>query len=311
MSLVVSFSVIGFRMMRTKWLIALMVSMVLCCSFASPAGAVPPPANKSHAQSICEIAFREAQLRSLPESYFVRLIWKESRFNPHAVSPKGAQGIAQFMPETAKLRGLLNPFTPVEALQASAHLLSELKGIFGNLGLAAAAYNAGKDRVQAWLDGRRNLPAETLDYVLSITGRPASDWSRLDARYAIPPIGNGNSLIDCVNFASRDGAGKSVPAVVENKDTSKPQPQNLWKPWGSQLAGASSEAVALAMFDRIRARHADLLGGLTPLVIRKRNLGMGLKPIANVRIGASSRAEAERFCAKMMKQQIACVAMRN
>jgi hypothetical protein len=117
--------------------------------------------------------------------------------------------------------------------------------------------------------------------------------------------------MDCVNFASRDGTGKSALAVAEFKDAPKLKPQSTWQPWGSQLAGAPSAAVALAMFDRIRARHADLLGGLTPLVIRKRNLGMGLKPIANVRIGASSRAEAERFCAKMMKQQIACVVMRN
>lgn len=303
-------------MLRANWLIALIVSVVLTCHLASPAGAVPPPVNKSHAQTICEVAFREAQLRSLPESYFVRLIWKESRFDPHAVSPRGAQGIAQFMPETAKLRGLLNPFTPVEALQASAHLLSELNGIFGNLGLAAAAYNAGKERVRAWLDGRRNLPAETLDYVLSITGHPASDWSRLDARLAIPPIGKGNSLMDCVDFAARSGAVKRAAFFVANrndiskhKDTLKQD--DILKPWGSQIAGAPSKTVALAMFERIRARHADLLGGLTPLVIRKRNLGMGLKPISNVRIGASSRAEAERLCAKLMKQQIACVAMRN
>jgi hypothetical protein len=295
-------------MLRAKWLIASILPSLLCC-IASPAGAVPPPVNKSNAQRICEVAFREAQLRSLPESYFVRLIWKESRFDPHAVSPKGAQGIAQFMPETAKLRGLLNPFRPVEALQASAHLLSELNGTFGNLGLAAAAYNAGKERVRAWLEGRRHLPAETLDYVLSITGRPAGDWSHLDARYAIPPIGQGNSIMDCVKFASGAGALKSGAIVAKRKDTSKHN--GTWKPWGSQLAGAQSEAVALAMFERIRARHADLLADVTPLVIRKRNLGMGLKPISNVRIGASSRAEAERFCAKLMKERIACVAMRN
>jgi hypothetical protein len=269
---------------------------------------VPPPVNKSHAQTICELAFREAQLRSLPESYFVRLIWKESRFDPHAVSPKGAQGIAQFMPETAKTRGLINPFTPVEALHASAHLLSELKDIFGNLGLAAAAYNAGKERVRAWLNGRGDLPAETLDYVLSITGRSASDWSRLDASYPIPAIGRDNTLTDCVNFASRAGPIKRTVLVSKHDDKSN---ADIWKPWGSQLAGAQSEAVAMAMFERIRARNADLLGSLRPLVIRKRNLGMGLKPISNVRIGASSRAEAERFCAKLMQRQIACVAMRN
>ena len=70
---------------------------------------------------------------------FVRLIWRESRFNPSAVSPKGAQGIAQFMPGTAGERGLLDPLNPVQALPKSAEFLAELRSQFGNLGLAAAA----------------------------------------------------------------------------------------------------------------------------------------------------------------------------
>jgi len=56
-----------------------------------------------------EICFRiqtVAKAQGIPEAFLARLIWKESRFDPNAVSPVGAQGIAQFMPGTAKLRGL-------------------------------------------------------------------------------------------------------------------------------------------------------------------------------------------------------------
>ena len=76
-----------------------------------------------------------------------------------AVSAKGAQGIAQFMPQTADFRGLADPFDPIEALHNSASYLRDLRERFGNLGLAAAGYNAGPGRVSAWLAGRR-APAE-------------------------------------------------------------------------------------------------------------------------------------------------------
>ena len=85
-------------------------------------------------------------------------------------------GIAQFMPKTANERGLANPFDPEEAIPKSAELLADLKQRFGNLGLAAAAYNAGPARVANWLVGHGNLPAETGDYVLTITRHPVQDW---------------------------------------------------------------------------------------------------------------------------------------
>ena len=65
---------------------------------------------------------------------------------------KGAEGIAQFMPATADFRGLVDPFDPIEALKNSASYLHDLQQKFGNLGLAAAAYNAGPGRVSAFLD---------------------------------------------------------------------------------------------------------------------------------------------------------------
>src|SRR5262245_9671463 len=119
---------------------------------------------------VCPIMQQQAESRGLPPMAFVRLIWRESRFNPSAVSPKGAQGIAQFMPGTAIDRGLDDPFEPKAAIVHSASLLADLKSEFGNVGLAAAAYNAGAERVHAWLDGRSSLPAETIGYVYYVTG---------------------------------------------------------------------------------------------------------------------------------------------
>ena len=73
----------------------------------------------------------------------------ESNFNPYAGSPAGAQGIAQFMPSTAAAYGLRNPFDPEEAIDAQAHLMSDLIHQFGSPQLALAAYNAGPAPVEA------------------------------------------------------------------------------------------------------------------------------------------------------------------
>ena len=73
----------------------------------------------------------------------------ESGFNPEAVSPAGAQGIAQFMPGTAAGYGLRDPFDPVAAIDAQAHLMSDLLRRFHSVPLALAAYNAGSGAVGA------------------------------------------------------------------------------------------------------------------------------------------------------------------
>jgi len=73
----------------------------------------------------------------------------ESNFDPNAGSPAGAQGIAQFMPATAAAYGLRDPFDPVEAIDAQAHLMSDLLRQFGDPSLALAAYNAGPAPVEA------------------------------------------------------------------------------------------------------------------------------------------------------------------
>ncbi len=131
------------------------------------------PASPEH---VCNTLTAAAQAHNLPAPFFIRLIWQESKFKADAVSPVGAQGVAQFMPKVASAMGLENPFDPIEALPVSAQLLRTLRDQFGNLGLAAAAYNAGPKRVIDWLTKRGQLPKETRDYVLSITGRPAEEW---------------------------------------------------------------------------------------------------------------------------------------
>jgi Transglycosylase SLT domain len=127
---------------------------------------------------ICEVVAEAAAENNISLSLFARLIWQESRFRNETVSRAGAQGIAQFMPETAAERGLDDPFDPLQALPASAQFLRQLTDRFGNFGLAAAAYNGGPQRVKDWLAGRGRLPKETREYVLRITGREAEYWAK-------------------------------------------------------------------------------------------------------------------------------------
>lgn len=138
------------------------------------------------AEDTCKVIEEEALRHNLPAPFLARLVWRESLFNPLAVSPKGARGIAQFMPETAAERGLADPFDPGEALAASAHFLADLKAQFGSLGLAAAAYNAGPERVQGWRGGSTGLPLETQEYVHWITGHRAEDWLKKDKLQPLP-----------------------------------------------------------------------------------------------------------------------------
>lgn len=142
--------------------------------------------HSAHAQGslpvdkVCALIESSARTNSLPVDFLARLIWQESRFKPDVIGVDTragrAQGIAQFMPATAAEHNLIEPFNPVEALPKSAEFLAQLRAQFGNLGLAAAAYNAGPKRVQDYLAGTRTLPVETRNYVMIITGKPVQAW---------------------------------------------------------------------------------------------------------------------------------------
>jgi hypothetical protein len=286
---------------RTPWLAAACV--VLLAAFSATSDAAPKDLKPS-IDEICHTLAQAAADNQLPESFFTQLIWQESRFDPAAVSPAGAQGIAQFMPQTAAMRGLTNAFDPLEALRESASYLSELRTTFhGNLGLAAAAYNAGPDQVEAWLAGRGALPAETQAYVRIVTGYTAEAWTlkpppKLEASSA--PPGSTPTGTRCVALAK---------LMIENAHrrvdlTASP----AWGPWGVQLAGNWSEGSVLAHYERLRRKYPAVLADRLPLILRARR--PELPPFA-VRVSEQSRAAANALCAKLRAAGGACVVFRN
>src|SRR5215207_1539975 len=222
----------------------LIVLLAAALSPLTPARAEPRPS----VDDICRTLAQAATDNELPEEFFTRLIWQESRFDPAAVSPAGAQGIAQFMPQTAAMRGLANAFEPLEALRESASYLRELRTTFrGNLGLAAAAYNAGPGQVEAWLAGRRRLPFETQAYVRIITGYAAEAWASPTPPQPQPPnTASSNAAIGarCVELA------KLLIDRPQRRRDLKSDP--AWGPWGVQLAGTWSEGRVLATYEQLR-----------------------------------------------------------
>ena len=112
----------------------------------------------------------KAALRwNVPMSLLAAQLYAESGFNPFATSGAGAEGIAQFMPGTARSYGLDDPFDADAAIDAQAHLMSDLlKQFDGRPSLALAAYNAGAGAVQRY--GGIPPYAETRAYVAKILG---------------------------------------------------------------------------------------------------------------------------------------------
>ena len=137
------------------------------------------PPQPTALDNLCNTLLTSAQDNDLPVPFFANLLWQESRLRVDDISKKGAQGIAQFMPKTAVETGLANPFDPMQAIPASARFLQRLRLQFGNLGFVAAAYNAGAHRVIEWLERRANLPRETRDYVVRVTGLTVEAWKTM------------------------------------------------------------------------------------------------------------------------------------
>jgi Transglycosylase SLT domain/SPOR domain len=245
---------------------------------------------------VCNTLTTAADANGLPLEFLTRLIWQESRFDPGAVSRAGAQGVAQFMPKTAVSRGLANPFDPIEAITKSAELLRDLKTQFGNLGLAAAAYNAGPKRVQDWLARRRSLPRETQAYVRIVTGRSAEEWTAAKS--------------SALNVMLPD----SVPCPQIAKLFTERHPPTLASPsksevvWAVQLIGDASETNALAAYYQLQKRYPSILGAYQPLVIQNHGKSASWY---RVRIGANTRESAERLCSSLRAAGGSCLVQRN
>ena len=168
--------------------------------------------------AVCQAIAQAAAASSLPSGFLARLLWIESRFHESAISAAGALGIAQFMPQTAARRGLSDPWDPLKAIAEAAHLLADLKARFGNLGLAAAAYNAGAERVAGWLRGGPGLARETQLYVLDITGRRVEDWALLPSS-ASGVYDTALSAFDCLSAGDKDLPKTAVRPVKQQWQT--------------------------------------------------------------------------------------------
>lgn len=273
------------------------------CLFERPAG---PDVERicirksSYSRDVCRAIERFAAEQNLPPEYFARLIWRESLFRADAISPKGAEGIAQFMPGTAKLRGLENSFDVVQALDASSSYLGELRDRFGNLGLAAAAYNAGENRLSRFLDNG-GLPLETRDYVFAITGHPVETWRDEPPAKAAEPLDPERPFLTaCIRLAiSRN---MPEPILVGSLD---------WAPWTVQLAANFNPAIARKLMAESMARLPAPLNAEHALIVRQKRVKPGMRPKYQARIGRNTRQEALTLCDAIHKVGVACAVVKN
>jgi hypothetical protein len=270
------------------------------------AGATPPAEPKNivstsppTADNVCRRLEEAALDNGLPVEFFARVIWQESHFNARAVSPKGAAGIAQFMPKTASWHGLADPFDPIQALRHSAAYLRELRDQFGNLGLAGAAYNAGPGRVSEWLASHRSLPGETRNYVTRVTGRAANEWASpsppKDAEASIP------RAIPCTQLAN---------LILPPNEEAQHVPDHIPR-WGVWVAAHLLEDKAWAMYREREKRFASLIVGRTPVVLHRQLPGMGIAKRYIIAIADDNRAPLDSLCVKLTAADLPCDVMRN
>ena len=124
----------------------------------------------TYREALYEPLIRQAEVRyRLPPGLMQALVWAESRFNPMAISPAGATGLAQLMPATARELGVRNRHDPRQNIDGGARYLRQMLDRFGDVHLALAAYNAGPGAVTRAGDIPRNQ--ETPAYVRSVLQR--------------------------------------------------------------------------------------------------------------------------------------------
>lgn len=247
---------------------------------------------RTYARDTCSAIAAAAALHELDEGFLARLLWRESRFDPAAVSPMGAQGIAQFMPATAARRGLDDPFNPAAAIFASAEYLAELTRRFGNEGLAAVAYNAGERRAARLSeDPAYRLPSETRAYVPLVTGQPARAWAET-------PRPKSDFRLD----GDTPFAGACETLAAGRIPEFRPQPP----PWGVIVAAARLRGTAERFADRVRAENAAIIGDRTITFVEAAMPGFGDAPRHTAQIATGERGAAIALCSALRANGAFC-----
>ena len=252
----------------------------------------------SYLGDVCRVIGATAREAGLDPHFFARLIWRESLFNAYAISPAGALGIAQFIPSTAAQQGLDDPFNPAEALRSSAHYLRVLRDRFGNLGLAAGAYNGGEARMSRYLAEGGVLPGETRAYVHWITGYRADQWRR------DPP-----ETLDLTLSADKPfNAACEDWARAHKAPTVSPDGPTL--PWGMVYAAHADRDAAARRAEAMRTRFPALLGDTDGELHRTRLHGSG-RVLYTARLDTASRTTAARLCTRLRRAGGGCMVLRN
>lgn len=266
---------------------------VIAC-LALPAAA-DPPAAQGWPDRVCAAVAGASATTGIDPHFHARLLWQESRFRADAVSPAGAQGIAQFMPATAAREGLADPFDPWAAIAASSRHLADLDAALGSLGMAAAGYNAGLARARDFLAAGRRLPRETRDYLRIVTGLSGEGWR--DG--ASPPdltLGPGSFRDACAAMARTARPGR-LP------DAAPPPPA-----YAVALAAGRSEAIARRLgLARARAHglpEAELIVARLPMP------GMGPAPRPLALMGFADRSGARGLCRRIADEGGWCRVLR-
>jgi hypothetical protein len=254
-------------------------------------------ARSTYIPDVCRTIEAAARAHGIDRGFFARLLWKESLFDAAAVSPAGAQGIAQFMPGTAKLRGLDDAFNPAEALYASAAYLADLSRTYGNLGLAAAAYNGGEARADRFVAGTGGLPDETRAYVAAITGHSAESWRDAPPATVDLALEGDDFQAACLTLAANRSLRefRSEPALM---------------PWGVVVAMNRDGTAAERQVARLKNRHAGVLGGETVSYTRARRPGLPGR-FTYAQVGRGSRGDADALCARLRGDGGDCMVLKN
>ena len=249
---------------------------------------------------VCRAISAYANTWRLPKGFLARLIWQESRFDPAAVSPAGAEGIAQFMPGTGRIRGVKNAFDPAEAIARSAEYLRFLEQRFGNLGLAAAAYNAGEGALERVTSSGGYVPYETRDYVSIITGHPVEHWLAGEVGDVDYELSTDKPFQEaCLEMANARPMPKVLPESAP------------WRPWGVLIWQDFSPDRAQKVFERVKGEHAALIGEEPLLLLRVRNPSFGKRLRYSAMIGRDSQKEAAALCSRLTAAGASCLVQKN
>lgn len=247
---------------------------------------------------VCAAIEVSAGRAGLDPHFLARLLWQESLFEPGARSPVGAQGIAQFMPGTAAMVGLDDPWNPAKAIRAAADYLRGLRDGFGNLGLAAIAYNGGEARAASFVAGAGGLPWETRAYVAAITGHDALTWR--DA----PP-----ASLDLRLDADKPFREACTTLAAARRIEGFATPPRM-RAWGVIIASHPDRGMAQGYASQLQRKLAPLLGGQPVEVVRKRLTGSA-RAVYTAQVGYDSRAGADGFCMKLRRAGGRCIVLRN